>query len=183
MGLCSRYTRRNGSSHMGRMRFLIRTAIFGRFLQLRIIYFKRNHLRILPSLFPRCLRIDPPGKERMPRHSPNHFSLQRHLPLYPHTPHEPTNMGSVPYPRFRGIHSNHLCLQSTDTTARLGMGLRFLWPGHLRELLGIQSGLQDYYGRIQEITVRTGFLARNGILDWSGKCPGLRKVTDQSTRV
>jgi len=180
MGLRSWYTRRDGSSNLGGMRLLIRTSILRRFLQLRIIYFKRNHLRIIPSLFPRCLRFNPPGKERMPRHSPNHLSLQCYLPVHPHTPHEPTDMGFVPYPGFRGIHPNHLCLQSTLTTARLGVGFRFIRSRHFCELLGIQSGIQDYHGRIQEITVRTRILAGNGVLDWSGKCPGLWEVADQS---
>ena len=183
MGLRSWYTRRDGSSNLGGMRLLIRTSILRRLLQFRIIYFERNHLGNFSSLFPRCLRFNPPGKERMPRHPPNHLSLQCHLPLHPHTPHEPTNMGSFPHPRLRGIHSNHLCFQSTDTTARLGMGFRLLRTCHLCELLGIQSRVQDYHGGFQEITVRTGFLAGNGILDRSGKCPGLWKVTDKSIRV
>jgi len=137
MGLCSWYTRRNGSSYMGRMRLPLRTTIHRRFLQFRIIYFKRNHLGVLPSLFPRCLRSNAPSKERMPRHSPNHHNIQCHLPVHPHTPHEPSDMGSVSYPRLLGIHSNHFRLQSTLSTTRLGMGFRFLRTGHFCELLGV----------------------------------------------
>ena len=137
MGLCSWYTRRNGSSYMGRMRFPIRTTIYRRFLQSRIIYFKRNHLGIFPPLFPRCIRFSAPSKERMPRHSPNHYNLQRHLLVHPHTPLEAANMGLVPHPRVFGIHSNHFRLQSTLSTTRLGMGFRFLWTGNFCELLGI----------------------------------------------
>jgi len=153
MGLCSWYTRRNGSSYMGWMRFPLRTTIHRRFLQPRIIYFKRNHLGIFPPLFPRCIRFSAPSKERMPRHSPNHYNLQRHLPVHPHTSLEPANMGSVPYPRFLGIHPDHLCLQSTFPTARLGMGFRFLRSSHFCELLGVQSGVQNHHGGVQEITI------------------------------
>ena len=183
MGLCSWYPRRNGSSYMGRMHLPLLTAIHRRFLQLRIIYLKRNHLGLLPSLFPRCIRFNALSKERMPRHSPNHHDLQCNLPLHPHTTHEPSDMGSVSYPRVFGIHSNHFRLQSTLTTTRLGMGFRFLRTRHLCELLGIQSSVQNYHGRVQEITIRTSFLAGDRILDRSGKCTGLWEITDKSLGV
>ena len=183
MGLCSWYTCWNGSSDMGRMCLSFGFTFRLGLLKLRIIYFKRHHLGILPPLVPRRICFNPPSSKWVPRYSPNHYDIQCHLHVHPHTPHEPSDMGSVSYPRFLGVHSNHFRLQSTLTTTRLGMGFRFLRSGHLCELLGIQSRIQDYHGGIQEITIRIGFLAGDRILDRGGKCTGLWKVTDKSIGV
>lgn len=137
MGLCSWDTCWNGPSYMGRMRLPLRSTVHGRFLQLRIINFKRHHLRFLPPLFPRRIRSNASSSERLPRHPPNHYNLQRHLSFHLDTSNEPTDMDIDAYPRILRIHSNRLRIESEVTTARLGMGIRFLRPSYICELLGI----------------------------------------------
>jgi len=137
MGLCSWYTCWNGSSDMGRMCLSFGFTFRLGLLKLRIIYFKRNHLGIVPPLVPRRICFNPPSSKWVPRYSPNHNDIQRHLPLHPHPPHEPTNMGPHAYSRIPRLYTNRFRIKPTLRTPRLGIRIRFFRSSDICGVLGV----------------------------------------------
>jgi hypothetical protein len=180
MGMCSWYTCRNDSSNMGRMRFPLSTAFRRRLIQFCIIVFKRYHLRFISPLLSRGIRPHASGSQWLPRYSPYHHHLQCYMPLRPYPSNATSDMGPYAYPRLPRIHPNRLRLESTLGTASVGICVFLVWSGHLCRLLGLSNCVQENHGRIQQVAVRIGFLARGWILDWSRECPDLWAITDKS---